>query len=229
ITLLAGGVAAGFHEPPRGRGAHPNALRTMRNAVAMVWHRPPLRCLLGFSAAITAASFVPIIFVQPFLAHYHTSVGAYGLLQTPGRLLDIVAALVAYRVARALSARGLLVWLTLWLCATTVMVAAWQSPLAFVAFPLMALGFGGANPVLSDCLNRIIPSSERATVLSLGHVIDGLILIGFEPALGAAAQSHGISAAFVGAAAFLVLAGAVTLLPYVRASRPAYAPVETIA
>jgi hypothetical protein len=95
-----------------------------------------------------------------------------------------------------------------------LLLAFWNSPLTYVAFPLLALGFAGSGPLLSDYLNRHIPTTERATVLSLVELLQSLILIGLEPALGGLAQRFDLQAAFWGGAAFLGVMAALALVPW---------------
>src|SRR5437764_1153427 len=67
ITLATAGIVLRFHEPPREDRERPHPFRALRSAVALSWGHAPLRYLLLFSAALTAASFAPVVFVQPFL------------------------------------------------------------------------------------------------------------------------------------------------------------------
>jgi len=200
----------------------PRLLTTVRLGLAEAWREPRLRYMLGFTAALRAASMAPVLFVQPFLAHYGVAVGRYGLLQTPARLASIVAALVAYRLIARLSERRLILATPLWACVCFILLAAWGNAWAFVAFPLFALGFAAANPLLSDYLNRHAHPDQRATVLSVGQLVSSVILIGLEPALGVIAQRAGLQAVFLAAAVFVALTTLVTLGPWsLLAAEPA--------
>ncbi len=219
ICLVTAVAAWTFHEPARTRHQSGGMLRSVARSARTVWHDPRLRYMLGFSAVVQAASFAPIIFVQPFLQKYGAPVSAYGLLQSPARLCSIVAALYAYRLAHRIGERRLLLAVPLWLFGCLLVLAAIDSPYAFVAFPLLQLGFSVSNPLLSDYVNRYIPAAERATVLSIGQLLASLMLVGFEPLLGASAQAYGITAAFGTAAAAVAIGSAITVLPWLRAIR----------
>ena len=227
IYLLSAAVAWGLREPPHTRTGGVGLFGTVGRGVSTVWREPRLRYMIGFTCVVQAAAFAPIIFVQPFLAQYGAPLGMYGVLQAPGRICAIVAAVFAYRVARRLGEQRVLLAIPLWLCSSLLLLAAIRHPLAFVSFPLLALGIGVANPLLSGYLNRYIPAEQRATVLSLAQLGTSLLLIGFEPLMGAAAQAHGIAAAFAVATAFVGVGGALTLGPWLAAVRRATAVSRT--
>jgi MFS family permease len=219
ICLLSAGAAWRLREPPRMRRSGDNLLRIVRIGSGVAWRNARLRYMLGLSAVVQAASFVPVIFAQPYLAQYDVPVGDYGVLQTPARLCSVVAALYAYRMARRLGQRRTLMALPVWLVGSMLLLAGLRSPLAFVAFPLMQLALSGANPLLSDYLNSYVPAEQRATILSLGQLLTAMLMVGFEPLLGVVAQHQGIGAAF-GVAALLVSSGVVlTLLPWLAIDR----------
>lgn len=232
ISLLCVAVTFLLYEPPHLRGAAPSLLGAVRRGAHVAWREPRLRYVIGFAAAVRAASFVPVLFTQPFLAHFGAPVSSYGLLQTPARLGAIVAALWSYRLVRRLGEELALPALALWLCGWLIVLAVWDDPLAFAAFPLLALGFSGADPVFSTYLNRYIPAAERATVLSLGELLASLVLVGLEPGLGSLAQAFGLRAAFLGGLLFVAALSALTLLPWARTlrreRRPSDAPVAFV-
>jgi MFS family permease len=219
ITLLATGIAATLKEPPHSRNDRPSLLTTIRNGARVSWREPNLRYVMGFGAALRAATLAPIILVQPFLAKYHAPLGAYGLLQSPARILAVCGALFAYRVFRRADERRIILALPLWFGSLFLALAAWDSPYAFVAFPLIALGVSAASPLLSDFLNRHTPADQRATVLSIGELIANLFLVGLEPALGVLAQSIGLQAAFAATTLFIAAISSVTLLPWALTRR----------
>lgn len=213
--VLAAAVAWRLRESPHLLTAQrPRLLTTVRLGLSEAWREPRLRYMLGFTAALRAASMAPVLFVQPFLAHYGVPVGRYGLLQTPARLASIVAALYAYRLITRLSERRLILATPLWACLCFLLLAAWGNAWAFIAFPLFALGFAASNPLLSDYLNRHTRPDQRATVLSVGQLVGSIILIGLEPGLGAIAQAAGLQAAFLATAAFVALTTLATLGPW---------------
>lgn len=216
VSVLCVAVITRLYEPPRSQGQRPSLIGAVRRGAQIAWREPRLRYIIGFAAAVRAASFVPVVFTQAFLARVGAPVGAYGLLQTPARVGAIVAALWSYRLVRTLGERRGLPALSIWLCGWLVLLAVWDDPLAYVAFPLLALGFAGADPVLSTYLNRLIPAAERATVLSLGELLASLVLIGLEPGLGALAQAFGLRAAFWGGFVFLAALSVLTLVPWAR-------------
>jgi len=229
ITLVCAGVALRLKEPPHRRDARPGIWRTARAGAAEAWREPHLRYMLAFSAALTAVAMVPILLVQPYLAHYGAPVGSFGLLQAPARLGAIAAALYAYRLSNRIGERRFILALPLWIGACFLVLAAWDNAFAFVVFPMLALGLSAANPVLSDYLNRHTLAARRATVLSIGQLFGSLLMIGLEPALGAIGQAAGLQAAFLASLGFVAAITAATVVPWAllgasRQREPAGAP-----
>lgn len=214
ITLLAGGVAWTLHEPPHERTERAGFVTTIRRGAVVSWRDKRLRYILAYAAVVRAAMFVPAIFTQPFLAHYSVPVSQFGILMMPGRVLGIVAALWVHRVVARRSERAVFSGMMIWICGCLAVLSVWNSPLAFVAFPLLAPVFSASNPVFSAYMNRHIPADQRATVLSLGQLLGSLIMIGWEPALGATAQAGGLTAGFVVGLACFAVAGVLTLGPW---------------
>ena len=214
IALASGAVALRLHEERRPAEARPGFWTTIRRGMAVSWGDRRLRYMLAFSAVVRTTTFVPVIFTQPFLERYGVPVAQFGLLQTPGRVLSVVAGLVIHRVQRRVAERTLFAGLLSWVCGCLILLSVWNSPLAFVAFPLLAPILSAANPLFSDYLNRHIPEQQRATVLSFGQLLGSVLLIGFEPLLGATAQAGGLASGFVVGALCIGGLGSLTLGPW---------------
>jgi len=214
VALASGLLAWTLHESPRRTPERPGFWTTIRRGALVSWREPRLRYMLAFSAVIRAVNFVPVIFTQPFLVHIGVPVGQFGLLQTPGRVLSVAAALIVHRVQRRIAERRLFAGLLAWVVGCLALLSVWNSPLAFIAFPLLAPALSAANPLFSDYLNRHIPEEQRATVLSLGQLLGSVLLMGFEPLLGATAQAGGLTAGFVVGLGCVGICGAATLGPW---------------
>ena len=122
--------------------------------------------------------------------------GQVGFWQTPTRLMGVLGALVAYRVVSSLGERRTFLLLPLSLAASYALLASWDSVYAQVAFPVMNLAAVMSRPLVTDYLNRRVPTSQRATVLSLTNLTYCLILIPLAPIVGLIADKLGLMAAF---------------------------------
>lgn len=225
ISLGAAFVALRLREPPHHTGVErPGILIAIRRGSAEIWRKPRLRWMLLYASMLRASELAPIIFVQPFLARHGVSVAQVGVWQMPDRIVTIAAALYAYRLARRLRERRLLL-VTPWLvCGCFLLLGLWDHLAAFVAFPLFALTAATADPILSDYINRHTEAAQRATVLSLGQLLGSLVLAGLEPGLGAIAQHAGLPAAFLAVALFVAATSLLTLGPWALVAKVEDAP-----
>jgi len=87
-----------------------------------------------------------------------------------------------------------------------------------VFVPFVLLGFIDSlfYVVLSDYINRIIPSEQRATVLSFNNLAFSLIMIVLFPVLGAIAQYYNFYIAFIVLAIFITISYISLLIYFVR-------------
>jgi sugar phosphate permease len=72
---------------------------------------------------------------------------------------------------------------------------------------LWAVAFAVTTPVRQAYINALIPSRERATVLSFDSMVDAIGGVVFQPVLGRTADAAGYAASYVvsGAIAFVAL------------------------
>jgi len=148
--------------------------------------------IAGLAAALVAASQIAGAFVAPRARKVFRR-------RTSALSFGIVAS------AGALLAMGLVPSFRVVLAA----LAAW------------ALLFAAALPIRQAFLNELIPSSQRATVLSSDNLLGSLGGAIAQPALGRVADSSGYPASYVAAAAIELLA-----LPFVLLARRERAPSD---
>ena len=92
---------------------------------------------------------------------------------------------------------------------------------ALALFTVWALVFALEQPVRQAYLNGIIPSEQRATVLSSDNLLGSLGGVVFQPGLGRVAEVSGYAASYVVAAAIQLAA-----LPFILLARGARSPSD---
>lgn len=70
-------------------------------------------------------------------------------------------------------------------------------PVSVVLFVTACFANALLYPIQSICLNRLIPSGQRATLISVGSMLFSIIMVLLFPAAGAAAERIGLSGAFL--------------------------------
>jgi predicted MFS family arabinose efflux permease len=206
LTFL---VALGFHEPPVHAERLPY-LQTITAGISEVRTRRVLRLVMLFAIIGSMSSMVTQYFMQPYLKGHGASTASLGLIMTPVRLVSVAASFAAFRVERRLggwTALALTPVLSLSACAV---LATWDSIYAFAVVPVAAAGGTLRMLLVSHYVNARIPSSQRATIVSLFALAIALASSIFAPAYGYIADERSLRFLFGVVAVF----GAATL-PFV--------------
>ncbi len=177
------------HEAP-----HSSYGQIIRDAFAIVRQKPAVRYGIMYFGLITVGSIGPIFFFQKFLVEHNVDLWELGLWQTPMRLAAVGGALVAYRLITTVGERRTFYGMAIALVASYALLASWDSVYAQVAFPLLNATVVLSQPTVTNLLNRLVESEQRATVISLTNLTRSAILIPSAPLLGALAdESLGLS------------------------------------
>jgi len=213
IALLAAGVALSLREPvlgapeapadSSGAAAGPLPIETrlsfgdlVKESFRLAYRRPQVRYVLAYGAFLGVAAFAPVIFIQPFLRQHDVSVGNLGLFQVPIRVFAVVGALSAYRISAVLGERRTMVLMPALLFVGYALLGSWDATYAYAAFPVVSLLSMMANPVVADYLNRVVPSEQRATMLSMRQLLFSLLVVPVAPLLGLVADEVSLTGAF---------------------------------
>jgi MFS family permease len=197
----------------------------MRESIRLAVHQPTVRYAILFFGVLTIGGIAPMFFFQPFLTRHEIDLSQVGFWQTPTRVMSILGALIAYRVVYRVGERRTFVLLPLVLAGSYAVLGGWDSVYAQIVFPVMALAAVMARPVVTDYLNRRVPTNQRATVISLTNLTYCLMLIPLAPIVGLIADKASLSAAFWTGAG-ITLAGMVILPLWWRAMAGEELPAE---
>ncbi|HSP55754.1 MAG TPA: hypothetical protein VLS25_09215, partial [Dehalococcoidia bacterium] len=176
--------------------------RIIRESFAIVRDKPAVRYGILYFGLITVGSIGPIFFFQPFLVEHHVNLGEVGLWQTPMRLAAVVGALLAHRLISGFGEKRTFYMMAISLVASYGLLATWDSVYAQLAFPVLNASVVLSQPGVTNFLNKLVATEQRATVLSLTSLVRSVILIPSAPLLGALADQS-LGAAF-GAGAIIV-------------------------
>lgn len=208
VTALAVVSALTMREPPLHAGEIVRYVDLFRDARDIVWQRPAVRSFMGMATLLGVASFAPAVFFQqPFLDRHDVAVGNFGYVQAPNLIVGALTALAAYRLVRIAGPRGIYLWMAGVLVGMFAALGALDTVWAFAAFPAVVGVRNLLQPLAADYLNQRVPSSHRATVLSVRQLLFSLTLAPAEPLLGVVADHVSLLAVFrVSALALVALA-----------------------
>lgn len=222
ISLLAVPVAWSMHEPRAEHSKeHERYLQTVITGVRDAWRQPTLRYIIIFSGLLNAATFAPLIFVQPFLDQHGVDTGNLGLWQAPVRGAGVIAALLVHQFVSRAGQRAAFFAMPAAIAVAMFALAGVDSLWVYVVFLGVGMVAGMQNPVLASYVNRRIPSERRATMLSVQSVIASFLLIGIEPLGGVLADQFGLQAMFLAMGLIVAVFGTGVLLLWNRAETDA--------
>ncbi len=212
------------------RSSHP--LRdTKRVFTASIDHglrNPPVRWMMlaaPFGAGVGIYTFYAL---QPFLLDLYGNEEAYGVAGLAAAIVagsQIVGGYLAPRI-RGLFARrttALILGTLASVALLTTLGLTTSFVLALVVLVLWGLVFAAVMPIRQSYLNGLIPSQQRATVLSFDSLMGNAGGVVIQPALGKAADVWSYGTSYVIGAGFQALA-----LPFVFLSRRQNAPADTV-
>jgi MFS family permease len=200
--------------------------RIARNSIEYGWRIPPVKYLM-LAAPFTGGVAIYVFYaLQPYLLELYGDSGAYG-----------IAGLVAAIVAGSQILGGVLTprIRTLFRRRTSALLAAEAlGALAVILIGLIAsfwvvlglivvwgLVFAAAMPIRQAYLNQLIPSQQRATVLSFDSLMSSSGGVAAQPVLGRTADVWGYPASYLLAGGLSALA-----LPFIAKAARVKAPAD---
>jgi MFS family permease len=187
---------------------------------------PPVRWLM-LSAPITmGVSIYGFYAAQPYLLELYGNTDSYAVAGISASLVavaQIVGGLSATAVSKAFRHGTSVLLLTASVTAVMLLLIGLVTNfwLAMILLAVWAIMFSTAVPVRQALLNRLIPSAQRATVLSSDNLLASVGGAAIQPTLGRAADAWSYGTAYLVSAGIQLVA-----LPFVLRARQARAAAD---
>jgi MFS family permease len=159
---------------------------------------------------------------QPYLKLTGLPVSAYGFLYAALNLVGGYVSRQAHRIEARLGMRRALLWAPLVLALAFVLESRFAFILGFLFIALHSVASGLFSPLLADAIHARIPSSRRATVLSIKNMANSVLFMTLSPLLGHVVDRYALPSALLAMGAVLV----VTSLAFAALYRAERRPVE---
>jgi len=180
----------------------------LREAVVVAARTPAMRWTLALAAFVVSASHVFYFLQQPYLTAIGVPLALFGVVFAATKLVTAIVAASAHRVEARLG-------LTRTAAVMTVVPVVGLGAMATVhgalgAGVIVSRGCldGLWMPLLNVLMNRLVPSTLRATMLSLQNLVSRLALAIVIALCGIATQRLGVFATLGWAACVVALCGA---------------------
>jgi MFS family permease len=175
----------------------------MRNA--------PIRWMMLSSIFGGGVAIFAFYAMQPYLLQLYGESENYTIAGAAAAVVagaQIVGGLLVPHIGRLFVKRTSLLIAGLALSTATLVLIAFAGSfwIALVLFAVWAIVFASVGPVRQAYVNGIVPSEQRATVLSTDNMMNSVGAAISQPALGKIAELWGYPASYLGAAVFQVIA-----------------------
>jgi MFS family permease len=190
--------------------------------------KPPIRWLMLAAPFTMGVSFFAFYAMQPYLLQLYGNQGAFGIAGLAAAAVaasQIVAGMIAPQVRRVFARRTDALILSTAIAVVCLAVLGWTSNFWVAVALLITWALAGAvcMPLRQAYLNGLIPSAQRATILSFDNLMGSAGGVVAQPALGRVADLSGYPAAYLGSA--VVQAAA---LPFLVLARREGAPSDRL-
>jgi MFS family permease len=200
--------------------------RIMHNSVEYGWRVPAVRNVMLAGAFTGGVAIYAFYALQPYLLDLFGDDKAYGIAGVAAAILSgaqIAGGLLAPRLRRLFTRRTSALLLAEAVAAGSVLlmgiITEFYAVLALMV--VWGLTFAAAMPVRQAYLNGLIPSQQRATILSFDSLVASGGGVVAQPALGRAADAWGYPASYLLSGALSALA-----LPFIARARTQNAPAD---
>ena len=191
---------------------------------------PPIRWVMLASVFLDGVSIYAFYAMQPYLLELYGDPKAYGVAGLAAAIVggaQIGGGLLVPRLRRAFDRRTSVLLMSSLIGASVLAIVGFvpQFWVAIVLLMLWGLVFATVMPVRQAFVNGLIPSEQRATVLSFDSLMGSAGGVVFQPALGKAADAWGYPVSYLCCAA--IQAVTVPLMWLARRERAESDPIPT--
>lgn len=205
--------------PDRSKGVMVEIRRVIRESIDSGWRNPPVRWLMLAALFTGGVDIFAFYALQPYLLQLYGDPGAFGIAGLAAAIVagtQMLAGLLVPRLRRLFRRRTHTLIIASLIgsgCLAGLGLTA-SFPVAVALLVIWGLTFSVGMPIRQAYINGIIPSQQRATVLSFDSLMDSAGGVVAQPALGRVADLFGYSRAYVVSAAVQL-----TAVPFLALAR----------
>lgn len=213
---------------PRKGSINKNIKQIFTTSFDYGFRKPAIKWVILSVPFGTGVSFYVFYAMQPYLLELFGDRQAYGIAGLAAAIVagaQIAGGLLASHIGRFFSRRTTVLLMSLLMNAAVLVVIGLVTHfwIAIALLVVWGLIFAASSPVRQAYLNGLIPSSERATVLSFDSLIGSSGGVVIQPVLGRAADMWSYAFSFVIGSFVSLLA-----LPFILLARKQNPPSDTI-
>lgn len=227
VTALAFMRDVGF-EPEKGTGPVDEMRRILRASIDNGLRNRPVRWLMLAAPFVSGVSFYAFYAMQPYLLELYGDETAFSVAGLAAAIVagaQILGGFAVPLARRVFGRRTHALLFFLGLSVTMLIVVGLTDSfwIAIIGIVLWAIGFAASMPMRQAFINGLIPSKQRATVLSFDSLIGSTGGVVAQPLLGRAADVWSYGTSYLFAAGVQAVA-----IPFTILARRENAPTDEI-
>jgi MFS family permease len=151
---------------------------------------------------------------QPYLKLTGLAVAFFGIFYAAERIISGLVSRYAHRIELKVGMRASLLLIPLVLSLAFVLESQFIFILGFLFIFIQSISSGYFNPVLEDYINSRIPSSKRATILSIKNMMHSFYFAIASPLLGYFIDMYSLQTALLGMGIILIFVAMIFFLTF---------------
>ena len=213
--------------PQKSIGVAKGVRRIASSSIEYGWRVPTVKWIMLASPFTAGVGFYAFYALQPYLLDLWGDSEAYGIAGLVAAIVagaQIVGGFAAPLIRRMFHRRTSALFVTALASAVTlVLIGVFQNFWVVIGLIVVwGLLFAASMPIRQTYLNGLIPSQQRATILSFDSMLGSTGGVVVQPVLGRSADVWGYPASYLLGGAISALA-----LPFILLSRRQNAPADT--
>jgi MFS family permease len=214
-------------EPQRGKSITAEMRKVVSASMTFGWRVPAVKWVMLSSPFAFGVAIYAFYALQPYLLELYGNPEAYGVAGLVAAIVasaQVVGGIAAPRIRKLFRRRTTALLTAAAISAgTLVLIGVFERFWAAIALiVLWALVAAASMPIRQTYLNGLIPSRQRATILSFDSMLGSSGGVAIQPALGRVADVSGYAQSYVVGGLIDALA-----LPFILLSRRQNAPADT--
>lgn len=214
--------------PTRGKGPLVEVRRVIRASMDNGWRNPPVRWLMLSAPFSMGALIYAFYALQPYLLELYGDKSAFWIAGLAAAIMagtGILGGILATRIRHLFRRRttALLTMTIISIASLAILGLTSSFWLALGTVVIWGMAFAASTPVRQAYINGIIPSAQRATVLSFDNLMSSAGGVAAQPALGKVADVAGYAHSYLVSAVIQVAA-----IPFLLLARREQAPSDPI-
>jgi MFS family permease len=189
-----------FREPSIGaievsEGHYNVFIKQIKDSLKAIADKPKVGALIIFTQSILAFCTSIFFYLQNFLKAGGYNEDSIGLIYAVSSVVAAIVSTQVFRIERKIKEQGILVLIPMITIACIWGIA--YSRYHYLLFIVMMVTESVIFVAVSDYINKMIPSENRATILSFASMVFSFFMITLFPAIGVIADRTSLSFAFV--------------------------------